>query len=120
MMKMENKLKELKDIPQTEKGVFRRFFIDRNNDLTVWYNPEHSIIGFQLTCANNVVTYAQEKISIRTIDRCEKDNFAPILSAPPTIGINTFIDYINRQSEVLDPEIDAYIKAVLFDKSKGL
>jgi len=115
-MQNDNQLREVDYVTQREAGVRRRMFVDGYNDLVVWYDLENSIIGFELTLNDIAVTYAEGRLSIHNVDRVEKDNFAPILKGAPDIDFTIVTGYIDSSTDLVDPDVVAYMRAVLTDR----
>jgi len=111
---------ELKNITQTEAGIFRRIFIDDDNDLTVWYDLERRLIGFQLSIYDIAITYDKNKLKIQKIDFCEKDNLAPILKETTVIDFAKVIDYLERNNQNIDQPLMDYIFKALAEGRTGL
>jgi hypothetical protein len=108
-MENEGPLVEMTNIKQTEKGIFRRFFIDGDNDLTVWYDDDKRLVGFQLSIFDIAITYDRGKKRINRIDSCEKDNFAPLITEEADIDIAEVVEYLRRNDQNIEKELAEYI-----------
>lgn len=112
---MENtdQLIEFKEVPQDEKGIIKRKFFNKKNDLTVWYDLDNTVVGFQLTIDEIVITHISGHLSLNTLDSSEKDNYTPILVGSPKINLRKVIEYIEINGTAIDKEIIDHIKTVL-------
>ena len=115
-MENDNQLIELKTVSQNEKDISRRKFINGNTDLVVWCDLKNTIIGFQITYNEIVITCSYNQFSISSIDSSEKDNYSQILVGSPEVNLQNVIDYIDHHGSMIDSEVIEYMKAVLLKK----
>lgn len=102
-------LRELSHVRQLPNDYFRRCFLDTTLDLLVWYKPDESIYGFQLSYDRQgnprAVTWIEERgLSHARIDYGEDDPFAnraPILLFDSNFDAAALLDEFISSAENL-------------------
>jgi len=112
-MESPNPLTELTHVKQTEPGIFRRAFVDGDNDLTVWYSLDKRLVGFQLSIYDIAMTYTDGKLRVQKVDYCEKDNLAPVLRERIQVDVDKVVEYLKANDDNLDRELMEYMLGAL-------
>ncbi|MEY4807775.1 MAG: hypothetical protein RLZZ206_2164 [Cyanobacteriota bacterium] len=121
-------LKESKNTSQIPNEYFWRWFCDDNIDLIVWYDPDDSIIGFQL-CYNKFVdehalTWFRGKgFSHNKVDDGEgpdvRFKMSPILIPDGVFDKNTLLTLFENESKDIDQEIVELVTEMIKKYPKG-
>ncbi len=106
-------LVEIKNVRQIPGEDIRRWFVDENTDLIVWYDPAAEIIsGFQL---------CYDKKSVQRCLTWQKSSSAgtSLLSADGRYSRNRVIRLFDTISEELPEEISALVRGILTGDLQG-
>lgn len=108
---MENQLTELEKVAQREEGLRRRVFTCGNDDLILWSDLSGKLVGFQLSVSDVCATFSDGRLSVHTVDSCEKDNLAPVLRGSPDFDPEAMLAWLNDHGSLVDEEVKDYITA---------
>ena len=107
-------LKEVRKTRQIPNEPFRRWFSDKTFDLIVWYDPDNTIMGFQLCYRKGIdehaLTWLRGKgFSHNRIDdgegRPARHKMTPLLALDGTFEKNHVLALFENESKEIDPEI---------------
>lgn len=113
---------EIRDVRQNANEYFRRWFSDDNFDLFVWYNPEETIYGFELTydkagCGKAIRWFVDSGFSHYRVDDGDQSSFSfdiPILRLI-TEGGSEMAQVLSR-FEASDEEMPIHITMLVQSK----
>lgn len=115
-------LREIQNVKQNEKNVFRRWFNDSYFDLIIWFegSKKEIINGFQLCYDKEgyerALTWNKDKGFLHTaIDSGEamQNNRTPILIADGVLDKKGIIQRFKEDSQEIEPKLRNFILKIL-------
>jgi len=112
----------MRDVRQHPNEPFRRWFSDDNFDLIVWFKPDKTIYGFELTYDKTdhekaIRWFANKALSHHNVDSGEQDpraNRTPILTPVSSqTGMGHVLSSFEAAQEGLPENLAALIKSKL-------